>query len=182
MARMQALSVSNKQKPLKEVGVSSERRDQICYELERIRKANDGRLTADDVLKAAKNPKSILHKEFIWEDKKAAEIQRLERAREIIFTYATIIVVDKSRIIKAPLYVRDPNAASDEQGSISINPAEIAEDDARRVMFNELSRCESAIQRARNVVGVLASHYPNLSIELENLLLGLVRIKEDLAA
>jgi hypothetical protein len=158
------------------------RREQICFELERIRKTNDGRLTADDVIKAAKNPKSILHKEFIWDDKKAAEIQRKERALEIIITYATITVVDKSRIITAPLYVRDPNAASDEQGLISINPAEIAEDDARRVMLNEIHRCESAIQRARNVIGVLATHYPNLHIELENLLSGLVRMREDLAA
>jgi hypothetical protein len=162
--------------------MSSERRDQICYELERIRKANAGKLSPDHVLKAATNPKSVLHKEFIWDDKKAAEAQRLERAREIIITYATIVVVDKSRVITAPLYVRDPNAASDEQGSISINPAEIAEDDARRVMLNELARCESAIQRARNVVGVLATQYPNLNVELENLLSGLVRLKDDLAA
>jgi hypothetical protein len=162
--------------------MSSERRNHIREELERIRQANGGILTADAVLEAAKDKKNVLHSEFIWEDKKAALVQRLERAREIIITYATIVVINKSRVIKAPMYVRNPNAASDEQGHISINPDEIREDDARRVMLNELARCEAAIQRARNVTAVLATQYPNLDVELENLLAGLVRVREDLAA
>ena len=162
--------------------MSSERRNQIRDELERIRLANDGRLTADAVVEAAKNAKNILHAEFIWDNKKAAETQRLDRAREIIVTYATIIVIHKSHKIQAPMYVRDPNAASDEQGHISINPAEIRENSARGVMLIELGRCESAINRARRVVAVLATQYPNLEIELENLLAGLVRVREDLAA
>lgn len=54
-------------------------------ELELIRKKRDGILHARDVVEyAARNPSSALHAQFEWDNEKAADLQRITRARELI--------------------------------------------------------------------------------------------------
>lgn len=52
--------------------------------LEVIREKNDGDLTADTVVDAARRKRSPLHKEFEWDDEAAAEEFRKEQARDLI--------------------------------------------------------------------------------------------------
>ncbi len=56
----------------------------IQEELEAIRESNDGMLRAEDVVEFAKNPETILHKRFTWDDDVAAQRWRLLEARAII--------------------------------------------------------------------------------------------------
>jgi len=52
--------------------------------LEKLAKQNDGLLLVDAVLEEAKDPRSVLHKHFQWDDDKAAEAYRKHQARQLI--------------------------------------------------------------------------------------------------
>ena len=52
--------------------------------LEAIARENNGLLMVDDVLDVAKDPTSVLHKHFQWDDDKAAESWRKHQARQLI--------------------------------------------------------------------------------------------------
>ena len=63
----------------------------VAYQtLEGIRKKCNGELTAEDVVSEAKKKRSPLHKDFEWDDTKAAHKHRLQTARVLI---GSIIVV-----------------------------------------------------------------------------------------
>lgn len=61
-------------------------------EFEAIRKANNGQLEAETVVKAAKAKRNPLHPEFEWVDKLAAHEHRKERARLLL---RSIVIVDE---------------------------------------------------------------------------------------
>jgi hypothetical protein len=52
--------------------------------LGKIAEANNGSLTPQAVVEAARNPRHVLHKHFEWDDATAAEAYRIEQARGII--------------------------------------------------------------------------------------------------
>ena len=56
----------------------------VREELKRIAKRNDGVLTAEAVVEAARNDDSPLHSAFTWDDTEAAIKWRLHQARNII--------------------------------------------------------------------------------------------------
>lgn len=58
--------------------------DTIGQELERLQRANGGRLTPEAVVEAAKDPDSPLHGEFEWDKAKAAHQHWLHQARMLI--------------------------------------------------------------------------------------------------
>lgn len=53
-------------------------------ELERIRRANDGKLESTEVVRWAAEPDSPIHNAFTWDNEKAAEAYRLDEARSLI--------------------------------------------------------------------------------------------------
>jgi hypothetical protein len=158
------------------------RKDIIKDALEKIRRANNGRLTSEAVVRAATNPNHVLHREFEWDDRKAAAHQRLDRAQELIARYVTVVVIHKSMKIKAPFYVRDPEAGPHEQGHVALTSEHLDRVAATEIVLNEVERCESAITRARNIAGVLDKSFPGLSDELEQMLEKLILIRRKLAA
>jgi len=62
--------------------------------LENIANKNGGLLMVDDVLDEARNPKSILHKHFQWDDDKAAEAYRKMQARQLI--QKCVVTIEKA--------------------------------------------------------------------------------------
>lgn len=56
--------------------------DTVTAELKRLEETRG--LTAENVVRAAKSPKSVLHKHFEWDDKKAGAEYRLSQARQLI--------------------------------------------------------------------------------------------------
>jgi len=59
--------------------------------LESIRQAHDGILRAEDVVEAAADPDSPLHRHFQWDDGKAAHQYRLIQARNLITVYVEVL-------------------------------------------------------------------------------------------
>lgn len=60
-------------------------------ELERVRKAGGGNLTAVDVVEAARPRRSPIHDAFEWDDRKAAGEYRKERARHMLRSLTVVI-------------------------------------------------------------------------------------------
>ena len=62
----------------------------IEKELQRIAESNDGVLTAQAVVEAAKSARSVLHNQFTWDDSDAAHQYRLWQARQLIRCTVTV--------------------------------------------------------------------------------------------
>jgi hypothetical protein len=158
--------------------------DRIRAELERIASNNNGRLTAELVVKEARSNKhSVLHtyKGFHgWDRGRAAEEHWLDVGRTLIKKYVTIMVRDRSTTITIPAYVRSPIAPANEQGYISLTSKDLERADAERIIAAELDRCRSAVMRARAVANVLDGRFPGLSAQLQEMLEDVLRIAERL--
>ena len=73
-------------------------RDEVLAELEAIRAAHDGLLRAEDVVDFARDPDTVLHKRFTWDDNEAAERFRLMQARQVIRVHVKIYPREKQRV------------------------------------------------------------------------------------
>jgi len=122
--------------------------------LEEIRDQNGGTLTPEAVWKAAREPDHPLHTEFTWDVEKAAENWWTEQARRII-RRVQIVETVSSVEVRAPKYVRDPRLPPGEQGYAPTVTIRTDEDAAKKVLFDELDRVDSALKRARAVASVL---------------------------
>lgn len=69
--------------------------EEVLHELDRIAAENDGDLTPEQVVEAAREKDSPLHSRFEWDDSLAAVEYRKVQARQIIASYK-IHVVDGS--------------------------------------------------------------------------------------
>lgn len=144
--------------------------------LEVIANANDGRLRPVDVVDAARDAASVLHDQFEWSDAKAADEHRISQARSLIRAVRVQFTVE-TRVIDAPYYVRDPNAAPDEQGYAALPRLLSDKDAARRAVIREFTVAEGALERARAVAAVL-----NQDEAVDSLAVGLRAFREDIQA
>lgn len=68
--------------------------NEVAAELDRVKRANAGVVSAESVVEAAKSPDSPLHAGFEWDDTEAAKLHRLNQARTLI--RAVVIVQDNT--------------------------------------------------------------------------------------
>lgn len=114
----------------------------------------DGRLLPSDVVEAARDPRSVLHSHFEWDDSKAAHEHRLAQARALIRTIKVEVTV-RSVPLSVVGYVRDPSAETKESGYRNIFSVRSDDDAARAAIVDEMKRVASAARRARMVAAVL---------------------------
>src|SRR5688572_23670971 len=124
--------------------------------IERIKSLQtaEGTITPEVVVEDAKNPDSPLHGLFDWNLETAAHKFWLDQARTLIKS-VQVKITNETFTVKVPMFLRDPNQPSKEQGYVSVltlqkNPAQ-----ARDTMRAEFARVESALERARSVAGAL---------------------------
>jgi hypothetical protein len=131
---------------------------------------SDGILSTPNVVEAAKNPNSILHLYFEWDDQQAANQHRLEQAAKLIRSFKVSIVV-KSQKMLVPLYINHPSPSHPRS---YLPTAEIKQDAvlSNGVILDEMSRIENAIKRA-----IAISCELNLQSEFEEMLEKIVEIK-----
>jgi hypothetical protein len=134
----------------------SSKADAIRAELEQCKDVR-GRILPRLIVKRARNKKSALHSKFEWSDAKAADQQRLERARELIGLYLTVVVVHRNRRIVSPMYVSDTRA---QPGHVLIG--DLTKDNAVATVQAEIARCDGSLTRARGVATQLDQKYPGL--------------------
>lgn len=124
----------------------------VVDRLAKLAKANGGILTPNAVVDDAKDPKSPLHDQFEWDDRKAAAHYRIEQARELIRKVRVEIEVDE-KIIKVPKYIHEPNAGN--QGYAEVAKVRNDRDRAVAAMRCELDRLEASLTRAIDIADAL---------------------------
>lgn len=154
------------------VRLTPEQRKAVRDRLAQIEKANGGRLTPDDVVKDAKKPSSPLHAHFEWDVKKAAAKYWIEQARDLITSIRVTTHTETSNI-KSVYYVRDPSAASDDQGYVSVHTLRTDVDLAHEAIVAEFSRVADLLRRARELAIVL-----NATGEIDELLEKVVGLRQ----
>lgn len=134
--------------------------------------AADGVLTPRAVVKDAKNPKSPLHSEFEWDDSAAAERYRLAQARDLI-ARVHVHVETRTRHVRVPEYVRNPDADAREQGYVPVATLKTDRAKALDVLRNEAERTAALLQRTRDLAVAL-----DLEGELDPILESFAAFKE----
>lgn len=125
----------------------------LAARLANLEKQN-GTVAPRALWESAKAKTDPLHELFEWDNKIAGDLYRDEQARSLIRS-VVIEVINETRVIPAPAYVRDPSKASDEQGYTSITALRKDEDLAREVIVAEFKRAAASMQRARSVADAL---------------------------
>lgn len=121
--------------------------DKIASELETI-ESRDGTLHPENVVEYAKKHKrSVLHKQFEWDDNAAAAAYRLEQARSIIRVYVKVIErPDDGKQVVVANYI----SMSDHRGQGYENVVTVLEDDGRReVLLMDTIRRLTSIKEVR---------------------------------
>ena len=110
-------------------------------ELERIR-STQGKLTADNVLDAAKDVESPLHEAFEWDDTEAARQHRLAQARRLIVSV---------RVINSPMQTNVPafvSVRTPKEGRQYIPTVEAMNDEQLRArVLSEIRQFIEGIER-----------------------------------
>jgi hypothetical protein len=134
----------------------------------------DGHAIPKRVVEAARNPSNFLHKEFEWDDSVAAQLQREDRARELIREVRVMVIKGEKRVA-VPTYVSDPRTTS----SSYVRTASIARSSPtkRMVMQAEIDQIRRLIERAMGLAVVFG-----LQDRFENALNEIVEAGVDLGS
>ena len=122
--------------------------------LAKLEQLGGGKLKPEVVVEDAKDPKSPYHDLFEWDDSIAGHKYRIEQARLIIKTIKVEVTVD-SKTVKTVRYIRDPEAASKEQGYVSVVKLKDNKTLAWEALEMELKRAKSLMDRAKDLAVVL---------------------------
>lgn len=122
----------------------------ILQQMER----DHGYVTAERVVQAARVADHVWHHRFVWDDAVAAHQHRLDQARTLIRS-VRYEVRHENRVLSTVAYIRDPDAAGDEQAYVSVARLATDADRARSAVLAEFSRVASALKRARDLAAVL---------------------------
>lgn len=82
----------------------------IGAELDRLIEGKRQKLKAEDVVEAARNPRSPLHKAFEWDNRKAGHAYRLTQARHLLRSVQIKIITPqrKEQTIRATVAYKQP--------------------------------------------------------------------------
>lgn len=144
----------------------------IRKRLAELEKTGGGRLTPQAVVEDAKKPSSPLHDEFQWDVKKAAYAYWIDQARTLITSVYYVHKTEQSTVT-AVLYHRDPNAAGNEQGYVSVPTLRSDEDSARAALVDAFRSVGDMLRRAQQIAIVLG-----LEGEIVTLLDGVTELRQ----
>lgn len=148
------MATKEPKKPAGKKPEGKKKRESVRKELERLDSLRGGKITADEVVAAARKADSPLHNEFEWDDKKAGHQYRLDQARALIRTIRVEHRVEE-RIVKAVVYVRDPDVEPNEQGYVRLATLVGDQERQRRLVRQELERISGSMKRLAEIKEVL---------------------------
>lgn len=152
--------------------MNKEQREAVRDRLRLLEDANGGILTPDAVVADAKKKESPLHDYFEWDVKKAAYQHWLDQARELIVSVRIVIKTDTVNV-SSVYYVRDPDAAGDKQGYVSVKRLRTDADAAREALIDEFGRIASLLRRARELAVAL-----DAASEVDSILADVVGLRQ----
>ncbi len=135
---------------------------------------HDGKLTPRAVFDEARREDSVLHTLYNWDMAAAAESHWLDVSREIIRKVKMVVTTETIQL-KAPAYIRDPDALHSEQGYISVVALRQRPEAAREALVAEFTRAAGNLRRALGVAAVLG-----LQADVEEMLTRVMGLREGL--
>jgi len=125
-------------------------------EIQAIADENNGRITPELVVRAAKaNKKSLLHKQFTWDEGKAAQAYWIEQARTLIRRVRVEVVVEE-KSYSIPAYIRDPGVDPSLQGYISVEVLKEDQAQTKLALFHEFAMAKAYLDRAEKLSAALS--------------------------
>lgn len=73
----------------------------VGNELERIRRANDGKLPTAEIVRWAAEADSPIHKAFTWDTERAAAAYRLDEARDLVRAVVDYKTIKADSLLKS---------------------------------------------------------------------------------
>ena len=101
-----------------------------CEALMLIARRGGGVLTPADVIEDARNPESVLHGAFTWDDTEAAEKWRVHEAQQLIRKFRICRTSESGETVEHPVFI---GLSVDRESSARDNPYRIADDVAKDV-------------------------------------------------
>lgn len=132
--------------------MDTEKRDAIHAVL--IQLESEGRLTPDDAIEEAKDPKSPLHTEFTWDLNEAAKITWRAQARALISQFHITITVHRTEY-SIQEFVEAPGKAEREQGYVAFTKLRNKKELAREFIDRELAIASSYVEKTRDYARAL---------------------------
>lgn len=133
--------------------MNTEQREIIRARLKQL-EDRKGSLTPEAVVRDARNPKSVLHGQFEWDDKKAGNAFRIQQARGLI-QQISIHSSDTRESRAVPYYVHDPLAKNGDPGYRSLTSVQSSREASVALMNDELCRIESLLTRLEGIANFL---------------------------
>jgi hypothetical protein len=116
-----------------------------------------GQITPDQVIEAAKNESSVLHKFFVWDDSEAATLYRRDQARDLI-RRVKVEVPTVHYPMNVVRYVHDPTATPDV--SLYQNILRIPPKSKISVVKDEVARIKGNLERTIPIVIAMNGNIP----------------------
>jgi len=129
--------------------------------LERLAKENDGLLMVEAVLDEAKDPKSVLHKHFQWDDDKAAEAYRKYQARQLI--QKCTVTIEKAPDVAIRAFVSLSTDQYD-KGGYRMTATVLSDDNLKSQLLHDM---QLTIVKWRKQVGLLDQETEEILDRLE---------------
>lgn len=142
--------------------------------LHAIAQAHKGNLTANDVVKDARNRTSPLHAFFEWDDKKAGEKYRRIQANELITSFYIEVHVEEKKVHVVE-FIRNPDVPPHVQGYRSITSLMDDGEAKRKALVEKFAGVAYQMQTARELAAVFG-----LRDQVEHHIEGIVGMRERL--
>lgn len=150
--------------------------EEVKQALIELTERNGGTLRPDDVIEAAKKKDSPLNACFEWDKSKAALEHWRDTARELIRS-VRVVIQNQSVTIRAPYFVRDPEASGKDQGYVALQSIRSESEKARELLVDEFARAATVLRRAKEIAKAL-----EMQDEVEPLIRGVLDLRESVQA
>ena len=144
-----------KRKPTLEKKVSD--RELVLKELETIRHKHDGLLRAEDVVEFARNPRTVLHTKFTWDNTEAAERFRLMQARQVIRVHVKIYPREKQKVRAYVSMLKDRAQGGGYRATDEVMRIEALREQLLYQAHREMRAFMSRYEHLEELAGVIAS-------------------------
>lgn len=141
--------------------------------LERLAKQNDGLLMVEDVLEEARNPQSILHKHFQWDNDKAAEAYRKQQARQLI--QKCVVTIEKAPDVHIRAFV---SLSTDqyEKGGYRMTSNVLSDDNLKAQLLHDM---HLALVKWKKQINLLDSETEEILNRLETVITRSIKDRQD---
>lgn len=141
--------------------------------LERLAQQNDGLLMVDDVLEEARDPQSILHKHFQWDDTKAAEAYRKQQARQLI--QKVTVTIEKAPDVHIRAFV---SLSTDqyEKGGYRMTANVLSDDNLKAQLLHDM---QLALVKWKKQINLLDSETEEILDRLETVITRSIKDRQD---